>query len=136
MGGGVLILLDTCALVFDALAPERLSAEALRAIEEGEENGSLACCDISLWEIAMLIAKGRLDPGTDALSFLKLVLASRVIRSLPITPEIAKISANDALFAHHDPADRIIAATALHYGGQLVTCDQALQAVNGLKIIW
>jgi len=79
MGGGFLILLDTCALVFDALAPERLSAEALRAIEEGEENGSLACCDISLWEIAMLVAKGRLNPGTDALSFLKLVLASREI---------------------------------------------------------
>ena len=131
-----MILLDTCALVFDALAPERLGAEALRAIEEGEENGSLACCDISLWEIAMLVAKGRLDPGTDALSFLKLVLASRVIRPLPITPEIAEISANDALFAHHDPADRIIAATALHHGGPLVTCDQALQTVIGLKIIW
>ena len=131
-----MILLDTCALVFDALAPERLSAEALRAIEEGEENGSLACCDISLWEIAMLVSRGRLDPGTDDLSFLKLILASRAIRPLSITPEIAKISANDALFAHHDPADRIIAATALHYGGPLVTCDQALQAVKGLKIIW
>jgi PIN domain nuclease of toxin-antitoxin system len=89
-----------------------------------------------LWEIAMLVARGRLDPGTDVLSFLKLVLASRVIRPLPITPEIAKISAIDALFAHHDLADRIIAATALHYGGPLVTCDQALQAVKGLKIIW
>ena len=131
-----MILLDTCVLVFDALAPERLSAKALHAIEEGEENGSLACCDISLWEIAMLVAKGRLDPGTDTLSFLKLVLASRAIRLLPITPEIAKISAIDALFVHHDPADRIIAATALHYGGPLVTCDQALQAVKGLKIIW
>lgn len=42
MGGGILILLDTCALIFDALAPGRLSAEALRAIEEGEESGSLA----------------------------------------------------------------------------------------------
>jgi PIN domain nuclease of toxin-antitoxin system len=132
MGGGVLILLDTCVLVFDALAPERLSNNALRAIEEGEENGSLACCDISLWEIAMLAGKGRLDPGTDALSFLKLVLG----RMLPITPEIAGISANDALFAHHDPADRIIAATALHYGEPLVTCDQPLSAVKGLKIIW
>jgi len=136
MGGVILILLDTCALVFDALAPERLSAEALRAIEEDEENGSLSCCDISLWETAMLDAKGRLDPGTDALSFLKLVLASRVIRPLPITPEIAKISAIDVLFAHHDPADRIIAATALHYEKPLVTCDEALQTVKGLKIIW
>src|SRR3989339_1815518 len=125
MGCGILILLDTCALIFDALAPERLSAEAIRAIEEGEENGSLACCDISLWEIAMLVAKGRLDPGTDVLSFLNLVLASRVIRTLPITPEIAKISAIDSLFAHHDPADRIISATALHYEKPLVTCDEA-----------
>ena len=131
-----MILLDTCALIFDALAPERLSAEAIRAIEEGEENGSLAYCDISLWEIAMLVAKGRLDPGTDVLSFLNLVLASRVIRTLPITPEIAKISAIDALFAHHDPADRIIAATALHYEKPLVTCDEALRAVKGVKIIW
>ena len=130
-----MILLDTCVLVFDALAPERLSAEALRAVEKGEENGSLACCDISLWEIAMLVAKGRLDPGTDVLSFLKLVLASRVIRPLPITPEIAKISAIDALIAYHDPTDRIVAATALHYDKPLVTCDQALQAVKGLKII-
>ena len=131
-----MILLDTCALVFDALAPERLSTGALRAIEEGDENGALACCDISLWEIAMLIAKGRLDSGTDTLSFLKLVLASRMIRPLPITPEIAHISANDVLFVHHDPVDRIIAATALHYGERLVTCDEALQAVNGLKTVW
>ena len=131
-----MILLDTCALVFDALAPERLSADALRAIEEGEEDGSLACCDISLWEIAMLVSKGRLDPGTDALSFLKLVLAARVIRPLPITPEIAQISAVETLFAHYDPADRIIAATALHYEKPLVTCDDSLQAVKGLKIIW
>jgi PIN domain nuclease of toxin-antitoxin system len=36
----------------------------------------------------------------------------------------------------HDPSDRIVAATALHHGGSLVTCDQALQAVKGLKIIW
>ena len=131
-----MIILDTCTLVFDALAPERLGTHARRAIEEGEANGSLACSDISLWEIAMLVAKERLDPGTDALSFLKLVLASRVIQPLPITPEIAKIAATDALFAHHDPADRIIAATALHYKGPLVTCDEALQAVKGLKIIW
>ena len=131
-----MIFLDTCALVFDALAPKRLSAKALRAIEQGEENSALACSDISLCEIAMLVARGRLEPGTDVVSFLKLVLASRVIRPLPITPEIAGISANDDLFTHHDPADRIVAATALHYGGPLVTCDRTLQAVKGLKIIW
>jgi len=131
-----LILLDTCVLVFDALAPERLSAKALQAIEEGEEQSALACCDISLWEIAMLVAKGRLDPGTEVLPFLNLVLTSRAVRTLPITPEIAQISAMDDLFVHHDPADRIIAATALYHEKPLLTCDEALRAVKGLKIIW
>jgi len=131
-----MILLDTCALIFDALTPERLSPVALQAIDEGEEKGELACSDISLWEIAMLIAKGRLAPGTDTLTFLKLILAARRVRSLPILPEIAKISADEGLFRHHDPADRIIAATALYYRGRLVTCDERLQAVEGLVIVW
>ncbi|MDO8723666.1 MAG: type II toxin-antitoxin system VapC family toxin [Syntrophales bacterium] len=131
-----MILLDTCALVFDALAPDRLSSRALRVIEKGDASGALACSDISLWEIAMLVGKGRLAPGTDILSFLRLVLASRMVRTLSISPEIARISADDVLFAHHDPADRIIAGTALHYRAPLVTCDESLQAVKSLKIIW
>ena len=131
-----MILLDTCTLIFDALAPDQLSKKALQVIEEGEESGALACSDISLWEIAMLIGKKRLDPGTDVLSFLRLILSARMIRLLAITPEIAQVSADDALFGHNDPADRIIAATALHYKGPLVTCDAALHTVQGLTTIW
>lgn len=51
-------VLDTCALIFDALAPDKQSKKALRAIEQGKKHGELACCDISLWEIAMLVQKG------------------------------------------------------------------------------
>lgn len=131
-----MILMDTCALIFDALSPDRLSDKALQAIDEGEKNSELTCSDISLWEIAMLIAKDRLDPGTDVLSFLRLVLAARMIRLLTITPEIAKISADDTLFHHHDPADRIIAASAIHYRGKLVTCDARLHSIEGLNIVW
>lgn len=131
-----MIVLDTCALVFDALTPERLSKKASRAIEEGEEQGRLACSDISLWEIAMLIAKGRLDPGTDALAFIRLVLAARAVRVIPINPEIASLSANHQEFLHFDPADRLIAATTLHCKGELVTCDGHLQNVKGLPVVW
>ena len=51
-----MILLDTCALIFDALTPERLTPAAAAALDQGEREGNLACADISLWEIAMLIA--------------------------------------------------------------------------------
>jgi hypothetical protein len=48
--------------------------------------------EISLWEIAMLVGKGRLDPGTDSASFCRLALDAWGLRVLPITPAIALAS--------------------------------------------
>ena len=53
-----MLILDTCALVFDSLDPARLSKKAAAAIAQADDAGTLACCDISLWEIAMLVSKG------------------------------------------------------------------------------
>ena len=130
-----MILLDTCTLIFDALTPERLSPAALAALERGEGASALACADISLWEIAMLIAKGRLAPGTDTREFCRLVLAARGIRVLPITPEIAARSVELDL-AQGDPADRLIAATCITHDAALVTADRKLQDCEGLKTLW
>jgi PIN domain nuclease of toxin-antitoxin system len=131
-----MIILDTCVLIFDALAPDKLSKNALRAIELGEKHGELACCDISLWEIAMLVQKGRLDPGTDTAAFISLALSARKIEVLPITPEIAALSSSHPTLTHHDPADRLIAATTLHLKGSLVTCDHLLRSIKELQTIW
>jgi PIN domain nuclease of toxin-antitoxin system len=131
-----MLLLDTCALIYDALSPERLSPRAEKAIEKGHQEGELACSGISLWEISMLVAKGRLDPGTDVLGFLRLLLAARRLQVLPITPEIAVTSADATLFIHADPADRIIAATALIHKARLITCDGHLAKVKGISVIW
>lgn len=131
-----MIVIDTCILIFDALTPERLSSKARKAIETGEASGRLACADISLWEVAMLVAKGRLDPGVDCRTFIELMLAARGVRTIPINPEIASLSVNHGAFAHHDPADRLIAATTLHFKGSLVTCDERLLGIKELKPVW
>lgn len=131
-----MIVLDTCALIFDALAPDKLSSKALRAVENAEKQGILACSDISLWEISMLIRKGRLDPGTDTISFINLALSARKTKVMPITPEIAYITSSHKAFVHHDPADRLIAATTLHHKGSLVTCDGLLRNIKELPTIW
>jgi PIN domain nuclease of toxin-antitoxin system len=130
------LILDTCALIFDSLDPSRLSKKAAAEIAHADDNRSLACCDISLWEIAMLISKKRIDPGTDAQTFIRLVLAARNINVLPITPEIAAVSAKEDFCPHGDPADRITAATALLHKSKLVTSDQKLATVTDLQIIW
>jgi PIN domain nuclease of toxin-antitoxin system len=128
-------LLDTCTLIFDALTPERLSDRAGQAIESGEAEGNLACADISLWEIAMLVRKGRLDPGTDSASFCRLALDARGVRVLPITPEIALESTRLDL-PQADPADCLIAATAVLHGADLLTIDERLRRCPTVKTLW
>ena len=130
-----MIVLDTHAIVFDALAPRRLSPRARKAIEAAAHDRQLACSDISLWEIAVLVARGRLDPAMDARAFLDDVIAARGFQVLPITPEIAVLSQADD-FAHGDPADRLIAATAQSFRTALVTSDERLRAMKSIATIW
>lgn len=130
------LILDTCAIIFDALTPERLGKKASVAIERAAVAGNLACCDISWWEIAMLVAKGRLDPGTNAREFIDLVMTARKFTVLAISPEIAVKSTDQVLGTHSDPADRIIAASAIVHRAKLVTSDRKLAAMNGLSVIW
>ena len=130
-----MIVLDTHALVYDALAPVRLSVRARKAIDHAFATRELAYCDISLWEIAMLVARDRLDPGMDARQFLDDLIAARRLQVLPITPEIAVLSQSDA-FSHGDPADRLIAATALYHRAQLVTSDSRLRKLTQIATVW
>jgi PIN domain nuclease of toxin-antitoxin system len=129
-----MIILDTCALIYDALTPGRLTSAAREAIDRADATSTLACCDISLWEVAMLAARGRIDPGTDIASFLDVALAVRSIRVVPITPEIAALSVSLGL--HGDPADRLIAATTVHHGAALVTSDQLLRNEPRIPTVW
>ncbi len=129
-------LLDTCAILYDALAPEKLGRKASAAIAAGRAEGRLACSDISLWEIAMLIEKGRIRPDEDTLQFLHDVVAANRLTVFQVTPEIAFLSAGKAASAHADPADRIIAATAMVHKATLITCDRKLREIPGLKTAW
>jgi PIN domain nuclease of toxin-antitoxin system len=128
------IILDTCALIFDALEPNKLTASTQKIIENAYSKSELYCCDISLWEIAMLIQKKRLSPGIDAQPFLNLILDARSISVLEITPAIAMISTSYP-FKHKDPADKLIISTALHYQATLVSTDREFIAIDDLKLI-
>ena len=130
-----MILLDTCVLIFDAPTPERLSSAARSALEQGERNATLVCADISLWEIAMLMSKNRIDPGIDGATFCRLVLDARGVGVLPITPAIAVRSTSLEL-PQGDPADRSIAATTIIHGAVLVTVDKLLRGSETVETLW
>ncbi len=90
--------------------------------------------DISLWETAMLVRYGRLEAGTSVDKFLRLALTARKIRILPISVEIAALSSS--LDLHGDPADRIIAATAIIHRAKLVTSDKLLRRDRAVPTLW
>ena len=132
-----MIICDTHALLFWADRRERLSATALTALEDGRAARTLACSDISLWEIAMLCRKGRLalPAGTAPADYMDLIVQALGLAVLPITPLIAA-RAESGVITHGDPADRLIGATALVQGAPLITVDKQLHAVPGLRCIW
>lgn len=129
-----MVVLDTHAFIFDALQPKRLSKRVRSRISTAATRYNLVVSDISLWEVAMLVERGRLEVGTTTAEFLEVALEARSVRALPITPSIAQRAAT--LTAPSDPADRLIAATALEHGAILVTSDRRLQGLRGLRSIW
>jgi PIN domain nuclease of toxin-antitoxin system len=128
--------MDTCAIIWDALDPSKLSNKATSSIEKADKNNALIISDISIWEISMLIKKKRLEVNSTATTFINLFLQSRNISIQSISPEIAELSVNFDNTINSDPADRIIAATSIIYNAALVTSDKNLLENKQLDTIW
>jgi PIN domain nuclease of toxin-antitoxin system len=131
-----MIVLDTCAIIWDALEPKKLSRVAKTAIKSANQNDGIWFCEISLWEIAMLMSKKRLVPGTSYAQFIQLVLNSNQYHLVGLNTEIAELSANLPSQINADPADRIIAATAIIKKSPLVTADKNLKFADAVTTIW
>ena len=129
------IICDTHILIFWQDNPKRLSNTAQAAIETALYDKTLACSDISFWEIAMLIHSGRLRDDISPVQYMADLRLALSLTVLPITPEIASLSQGD-FFHHKDPADRLIAATAIHHNAPLITADKKLKRLEPLTVIW
>lgn len=104
----------------------KLDARAVTAIEAAARASALAVSSISVWELAMLVKRGRLTLATALNSWIEASLRPPGVRIIPVGTAIALESTQLPDFDHHkDPADRIIVATARRHG-TLVTCDEAL----------
>ncbi len=136
MEGPEVIVADTHVIVWDALKPEMLSTKAQKAIREANKQDGIIFCEISLWEIAMLIKKGRLTVDASYLDFIRLVSDSNNYIFKGLSPEIAELSADLFARTNKDPADRIISATAIIEKANLVTSDKTLRRSKRIDTIW
>lgn len=131
-----MIVADTHIIIWDALTPEKLSKKAKAAIEEANEDDGIIFCDISLWEIAMLINRNRVKVDVSYKEFINLLFSSNNYILQGIDPDIAGLSSKIFMNTENDPADKLIAATAVVKKAKLVTADRAIRSSSEVATIW
>jgi PIN domain nuclease of toxin-antitoxin system len=129
------ILLDTHVVLWLTSDPARLSAKAKTTIEETRKNGDgLAICDITLLELATLARKGRINLTISLESLLRELEQRFTV--LPISSGACARSTKLPAAYPKDPADRIIGATALVEGLNLLTADREIRRSKAVPTIW
>ncbi len=131
-----MIVLDTHVLIWFVSSPKRLSNNAKRAIEEARKGEEILVSSISVWEIYMLVKKGRLRLTIPVNEWIDKVGKLDFIRFIPVNNEIARKSVLLPEPFHHDPADRMIVATAILEKAELITSDKRILNYSYVKSIW
>ncbi len=131
-----MILLDTHVLVWLVGQPEKLSKAAASAIRRARSSDGLSIADVTIWELALLLARGVLQSGGTVENTLRNLLGRSGVSIKPITPEIAALATQFPIDYPRDPIDRLIGATARAEGLALVTRDEGIRKSPLLKTIW
>lgn len=129
-----MILIDTQIVIWLALEPEKLSREASEAIRQARRADGVAIADKTLWELAMAFSRGRIGDGMSLRELLQETERNFVV--LPLNAAVAERSVEFGKSFPADPADRIIAATAIVNGLSLVTADAQIRKSGEVRCIW
>ena len=124
------VLLDTSTFLFAMESPTKLSMAAKRVFSKHSVERELST--VSILEFAVKRATGKftftpadLQKGIDDLELRVLHLSEAHAMKMFEVP------------AHHpDPFDRQLIAQALAEDIPIVTCDEAFERYQGLKVIW
>lgn len=124
MGG---LLMDTHVWLWYAEGvADRLGADALARIEQARREGRLRVSAISVWEVGLLLAKGRIKLSAPAWEWVQQAIALPGLRLEKLDAETALESTRLPGEVHGDLADRFLIATARVGGLTLLTADSRI----------
>jgi PIN domain nuclease of toxin-antitoxin system len=128
-------LLDTNAWLRVVARPDELSPAA-RTLMNQRDILPFGLSAISIWEVTLKARKRKLEllPTTDR--WLQSALNRSLVQVLPIDAAIARLANELPGTFHEDPADRLIAATALQLNLAVVTSDTNFRSYDAVRSIW
>ncbi len=104
----------------------RLAARTAAKLEQTALGAPLGVSVISVWEIALLAAKGRIGLGMPVHEWVEAALNRPGFMLVGLEPEIAIESCALPGDFHADPADRFLVATARLKNAVIVTRDKRI----------
>jgi PIN domain nuclease of toxin-antitoxin system len=126
------LLLDTHALLWWLVEPEKLSALASSAVNDPA--ASIFVSAATGWELATKVRLGKLPGAEQLLQDLPSLLRHQGFQPLAVQLHHG-VHAGGYRQAHRDPFDRLLAAQAELEGLQLVSLDPALASFP-CRLLW
>jgi len=108
--GFIIITLDTHDWLWWLSNLEQLSPNSQKAIDQAIAKDTIYLSAISIWEVSLLVKKGRLKLTMDLVSWLEKAEAVPYVTFIPIDNRIALNSVLLPATLHPDPADRSLAS--------------------------
>lgn len=131
------LLLDTHALLWAIIEPDRLSAAARAAITDPASQ--VAVSAVSFWEISLKTALGKLHLAGVTPEQMVDAAQQQGFELLPLDPRLAaNFSRLPANPQHRDPFDRMLIWQAISLGYTLVSRDRKIaeNPFAGLRTLW
>ena len=128
-------LLDTNAWLRLIARPDELSPTA-RALINQSGILPLGLSAISIWEVTLKARKGKLELLPTTERWLQSALNRSLVQVLPIDATIARLANELPGAFYEDPANRFIAATALHLDLAIITSDMNIRSYSAIRSIW
>ena len=125
-------LLDTHIWLWAALEPHKLTSEVHNLLANPKPD--LFLSPISLWELSVMVQKKRFALKEDFEVWVQRSVSDLRLQEIPLNWQVAT-EMRFILPNHKDPADGFLAATAIAFDLILITSDQKLISVPGLKVL-
>ena len=130
-----MIILDTHVWWWSISEPALLSRRARQVIAKTPPD-QRAIASISIWEFAMMVARGRIELTISPEEWLDYAVHNTGLAIIELNSKIALESCNLPGEFHKDPGDRIIVSTARVSRAQLITKDQKIIEYPHVTTVW